>query len=359
MARQGSLWTVLVYLALLLFVATAALFSARYIVSRPWTARERVQAICVLDRIYAIGGVTEARGVVDEVLEIDPGKRRMRMVGRIPPPRLGASAAEWKNRIYLLGGLAGDRYLDQIVAFDPISSESRVVGHLPSPRAYGGATCWKGKLYYVGGWDGEHQLDEIVAFDTETGSVRLVGRLPSPREFVAVAALEDRLYVIGGEGKDGRLAEILEFDLQRGELLRRGKLPIPMSRCAATVLGDEIYVAGGWAGKPLDELLMIDTSSDQLEIVTLGQLPHPMADPALVALGEKLYVIGDEDPELKRQIGVFELDPLTGLSENLRMRSFLRWWGLAFRPARTRSRIRLSLVKGLSLLGSSGVTSTV
>jgi len=89
------------------------------------------------------------------------------------------------------------------------------------------------------------------------------------------------------------------------------------------VLEGAVYVAGGWGGRPLDELLVIYTSSDQLEAVPIGKLPLPMADPALVALRGKLYVIGGEDPELKRQIGVFELDPLTGIGENIRMRSFL------------------------------------
>ena len=180
-------------------------------------------------------------------------------------------------------------------------------------------------MYYVEGWDGEHRLDEIIAFDTRTGSVKLIGRLPSPREFPAVAAVNGRLYIIGGEGEEGRLDEIVEFDLESRKILRIGKLPSPRARCGATVLEGAVYVAGGWGGKPLDELLVIYTSSDQLEAVPIGKLPLPMADPALVALRGKLYVIGGEDPELKRQIGVFELDPLTGVGENLRMRSFL-WW---------------------------------
>ena len=63
------------------FVAVLVLYSARYVINRPWTARDRVAAVALEGKIYVLGGRDQER-LLDEVIQIDPvtgGTRSLKM----------------------------------------------------------------------------------------------------------------------------------------------------------------------------------------------------------------------------------------------------------------------------------------
>jgi hypothetical protein len=324
--RRRARSTLIVYLTVLAIIVLAVLYASRFVLFRPWTAREWLAATTADHRIYTAGGRDRLGLIYDEIFRIDPEGRRIARIGRLPSPRFGLGLGAWEGRIYLVGGFDGKSCTAEVLAFTAPKGGLRSAGLLPGPRAFGGVACLPGALYYLGGWDGTRELDEIVRLDLASGESRVIGHLPSAREFPAAAALNGRLYLFGGsDARGGYLDEVLEIDPERGTVLRRGRLPAQRTRMCAAAGRDRVFAFGGWEGRRIDELLALDPREPALQVTLQGRLGRAMSDGALVFLDGELYLLGGSHEGFERQLGVLRIDPADGRAQSVRFKGFLFW----------------------------------
>lgn len=121
----------------------------------------RYAAVAALDdKLYVFGG--EAAGgpdsgqVVNLIQLVNLGAGSAEVVGHLPNPLAGASAAVLGGRIYLAGGITQEGAqspTDQIWAFDPSTDTMLEAGRLPVPTSYAGTTEVGGRAWLVGGED--------------------------------------------------------------------------------------------------------------------------------------------------------------------------------------------------------------
>jgi N-acetylneuraminic acid mutarotase len=303
---------------LISFLVAAALvggllFLARKMIQQPYTTRSNIAAAAVGREIYVFGGLSlTTQGITDEILEINPSQRTIRVVAHLPFPRSSFCAVALENQIFTFGGLHREGYCDEIVSFNPESRNVRIAGHLPSPRGFGAAAAIFGKFYYIGGWDGNQCLDEIVMIDPSTGSAEIVARLLTPIEYLTVSVHEGLLLVIGGEDSTGTLVdEIIAFDPKTREVTSLGQFPFPRARTAATAVGEDIFLFGGWDLGLLNELICVNVTDRGAIAKIVGRLPSPMADRVALTMNGKMYLLGGISSHSARQLGILELDPVT------------------------------------------------
>ena len=150
--KSTQWWTISFYLVLFAFFAGAALYSARNVINRPWTARNWVGVTTIGNKIYVLGGQNKYGDGerLDEVLEIDLPWRTLDIVTHLPSPCCCVSAVALDGRVYALAGSDGNQYRDEVLEIDPRTRDVHLIGRLPSPRTYGGAAAVSGKLYYIG-----------------------------------------------------------------------------------------------------------------------------------------------------------------------------------------------------------------
>ncbi len=329
--------TVAVYLGVLAVLVLATLYSSRYVLFHPWTARTWVAGAAVAGRIYVAGGRDGQGDLFEAVHRIDPGgpsrSAQVRQVTALPSPRFGAAAAESGGLLYIAGGFDGKRCFDDLLVFDPGAQRLQRLASLPGPRAFGGLAALDGRLYYLGGWDGEAPTDGILAIDPRTGQAERIGRLPSARESPAVAALGGKLYCAGGSDSRGRyLDEILELDPRTGAVLRTGHLPSGRARIGAAGDADaagagSVYLAGGWDGSRMGEILRLrpGDGSGPLVVEGFARVTPGMSEAAAAVVGGRLYLLGGADARFQRQLRVVGIDPGSGRVEDVHLRSFLFW----------------------------------
>jgi hypothetical protein len=87
----------------------------------------------------------------------------------------------------------------------------------------------------------------------------------------------------------------------------------------------KIYAIGGWNRRALDEIIVVDPSPQEIVAQVFGHLPKSFADLAVAVVNDKLYLIGGAGEKFQQQIAILEIDPATGRTRSLKMRSFL-WW---------------------------------
>jgi hypothetical protein len=323
--KRGRL-TLAVYVSVIAVLVGAVIWASRFVLFQPWTAREWVASVEVENSIYAIGGRDRHGQVYSEIFKIQPERKKIRTVAELPSPRYGIGAAAVDGLIYIYGGFDGRWCYDDVVIFDVTTGELDTVAHLPGGRAFGGTAKAGDAVYYVGGWDGANVLDEILEYSIQGGTFRRIGSLPSPREFITLVSLDGKLYVIGGSDDRGQyLDEVLEIDAKSGDLLRTAYLPYEIKRGAAAVRDSDIVLMGGWEGKRSARATAIRPGAEEFTITALDDLPRGFSDTALIAYNDKLVLIGGNHPRFKRQIGFLMIDLDTGMSEDIKFRSFLFW----------------------------------
>jgi len=323
--RRGRV-TLAVYLSILGAALLLVVWSARFVLFQPWTAREWASAAAAGGRIYLFGGRDRAGQNFAEVYRIDPSRLRIRQITALPSPRFGMAAVGVGDKVYVLGGFDGRRVFDDILELDTRTMAVRLAGRLPGPRTFGAAAAADGALYYAGGWDGQRQLDEVLRIQLPSGQASVAGKLPSPREFAAAAFFRGRLYVIGGsDDRGGYLDEIVEMDPSGKAATRIGHVPSSRIRSAAIAGPEAVYLIGGWEGRKVDEVLAIRPGPGGIETARAANLPVGMSDLAAVGLEGEIYLLGGAHERFQRQIGFLRWDPKSGRAESLKFRSFLFW----------------------------------
>ena len=105
--------TLLVYGAILLAILGTAVYTARHVIFRPWTAREWGAAEGVGQKIFVFGGRTKDNTFYDDVYQIDLKANTLKRVATMPAPCFAMESILHNESIYLIGGYAGTHYTDK------------------------------------------------------------------------------------------------------------------------------------------------------------------------------------------------------------------------------------------------------
>ncbi|KAK3872770.1 hypothetical protein Pcinc_022165 [Petrolisthes cinctipes] len=207
-------------------------------------------------RLYAVGGACEASegGAGEEegpCEAYDPKTDVWEVVTGLPGPRAQHGAAAIGGRLYVCGGLEGDRVLDSCLAYCPSAEAWLPCAPLPVPRADHSVVAHAGRLYVAGGWredeggGGRVLVDSVDCYDPRTDTWSSVTRVPTPRYHAGIAVVTGRLYVVGGFHSDAtfdRATGVIEcYDLDSGrwsqetpypqDIWEHGCVPLYIPRC--------------------------------------------------------------------------------------------------------------------------------
>jgi YVTN family beta-propeller protein len=161
---------------------------------------------------YVIGGYSRTTPL-RSVLAYRPG-HAVREVAALPHPLRYAAAAAVGRRLLVAGGTDGTTARDEILSIDPERRRVRVIGHLPVRLGHAGGAALGGTFYVVGGrGDGpDSQRRRILGIDPASGRVQAAGRLPLGLSDLGAVAVRDRVLVAGGRDRRGTVhGELLEL----------------------------------------------------------------------------------------------------------------------------------------------------
>jgi hypothetical protein len=115
------------------------------------TPREHLGAAFVGDRLYVVGGRTEAGAVrATEVYDVSKG-RWVRRLPRIPTPRGGLAVAPIGHFVYAIGGEGGGRAHGEVERLNTRTGRWTAQRSMPTPRHGFEAARLRGRLWLAGG----------------------------------------------------------------------------------------------------------------------------------------------------------------------------------------------------------------
>jgi hypothetical protein len=234
-----------------------------------WRSSDIPMTLAYRDRIWFMGGWYNGRlpgyEATCEVWSSTDGAEWDRSRDAAWSARMGAGAAVFKDRMWILGGT--ENYLfsddDACLRNDVWSSSDGTNWELAtpdagwSPRAFHQAVVLDGKLWIVGG--GSYKPNFQVRNDvwcSEDGVrwTRVLDRAPwMPRIWFSAVVYRNRMWVLGGSTLDNELVTDVwhSMDGEHWSKLVSTDVWSPRHEHSAFVLNDRIWVAGGHA-KPLN-----------------------------------------------------------------------------------------------------------
>jgi hypothetical protein len=166
----------------------------------------------------------------------------------------------------------------------------------------------------------------ILEIDPNSGQISQKAELPQALEFHNAVVCNDQIYVIGGENsKLQNTSTFLVIDPDNGSVIREEELPAPRVRFGAALINDSVFLAGGWGEGLLSDVICIPLIGAWSNITTVGCFPEGFSDYGLASWKGALYLVGGVEEELKRQLKVIKIDPVTFKTESLHLRSY-SWW---------------------------------
>ncbi|CAG8759978.1 8625_t:CDS:2, partial [Dentiscutata erythropus] len=164
-------------------------------------------------KIYIFGGQTE-EGYSNELIVFDMGIYNSSNAtwefatpkSPLPPGRTAHISCAYEDKIYMFGGMDGDRCYNDMWCYDINDntwSQLSCIGLIPFPRKYHGATIVDGIIYIFGGTDQEgKELGDLTSFQISTQRwymFQKMGPAPSPRYLHTMSAENEKIFVFGGE----------------------------------------------------------------------------------------------------------------------------------------------------------------
>ena len=254
-------------------------------------ARGRLAAAMLDKQIIAIGGETTT-GVTGLVEILDTATQKWRTGQNKPTPVANVSAVVISGTVIVPGGYTSAGVPTAIVeAYDPISDTWTTLPSMPAPRFAYAIAAYQNRMYVMGGWDGQRYVDTMLIYDATTRRWTTGTPLPLARGFSAAAVLDRAIYVVGGY-TDGREFDNCDRYLpadNRWEtcaplLVTRGGLGL------ISMAGRLYAIGGGWTGY-LSFNEWYDPNQNQWTV-----LPTPFVGQwrglGLAAIGNDLYVLG-------------------------------------------------------------------
>ncbi|WOK92966.1 nitrile-specifier protein 5 isoform X2 [Canna indica] len=221
------------------------------------------------------------------------------------------------QKAYAFGGeftprLPVDNKLHVFDLKDHSWSVPKVIGDIPPPRVGVTMTSIGNTIYVFGGRDLEHkELNELYSFDTSANEWTLLssGEVGPPhRSYHSMAADEQRVYIFGGCGNAGRLKDLWAFDIdsrQWTEFPSPGENCRPRGGLGLTVCREKIWVVYGFSGMELNDVHCFDPSTETWTLVeTMGEKPSARSVFSAAAIGKWIITYGGEvDPSDQGHLG--------------------------------------------------------
>jgi len=252
--------------------------------------RQEVAVTAANGKLYVIGGLSGNKVVVN-VEEYDPLKNSWRFVAPLPEPLHHTAAASIGNSIYVVGGFATLAFnaVATVYRYDIDTDQWTRVADLPAPRGALAAVAIQGKIYAVGGVPGGRAL---TVYDPATNHWTTLPDMPTAREHLAAAAASGILFVAGGRLlRNTNAFECYEPEFNRWTILP----PMPTARggIAAATLGNRIYVFGGEGNPDTPTGVFEETESFDLATFTWRTepaMPNPRHGIGAATIGNFIHI---------------------------------------------------------------------
>jgi N-acetylneuraminic acid mutarotase len=202
-------------------------------------------ACAVDDKIYVMGGA--AGDALDSVLQYDPATKQWARRAPLPTPRAYSSCSVVDGIIYVFGGVSGGR-IDAVEAYDPAEDAWTSKSAMPLPRWSITSTTINGRIYVVGGAD-DQATDKVDVYDPAEDAWEPLSPAPARLLGHAAAAVSGKIYVFGGS--EDNPSAVYQYDPNADAWTPRAPSSKARSGASAVALGGKIYVMGGNDGTRL------------------------------------------------------------------------------------------------------------
>jgi hypothetical protein len=171
------------------------------------TARIGMQANVVGDKIYLIGGISDAEtGTILDVNEAyDPATDTWTTKEPLPTPVYLYASAVVDNKIYIIGGSAEppNVVLDLVQIYDTENDSWTTGTSIPTLIRYASAAATTGlfapqRIYVIGGLQNSYGLNITQVYNPQTDSWTAGASMPTARYNLGLAVVNDTIYAMGG-----------------------------------------------------------------------------------------------------------------------------------------------------------------
>ncbi len=199
-------------------------------------------------------------------------------------------AGELEGKIYIWGGVAGNRLVNSTEMYDPKVDKWTVKADFPRPRIFAKGGAVDGKLYAVGGIrpPGRNQVPLIDAYDPKTNRWTRKASMILKRDAYRVAVADGKIYVVGNLGDDAR---ILQYDPTTDKWAIKSPMPTPRFDFGIHASGGLIYTFGGMGR---DTLEVYDAVADRW--IAKPSMPRKNWEQVAAEVNGSIYVIGGGFP---------------------------------------------------------------
>jgi Kelch motif/Galactose oxidase, central domain len=175
---------------------------------------------------------------------------KWRVLAPLPLPRTEmAWAAEYRNRLHVIGGYAEQR-VDRPYhhAYDLASNRWEQLPDLPRGANHVGVATHGDRIYAFGGFIEQNRLphDGVFAYDGQKWTQ--LKRLPEACGAISCIALGDVIHLIGGAiGSDNRrsIDWHIVYNPKTDSYSRRQPMPVARDHTGIVVLNGQIHIIGG------------------------------------------------------------------------------------------------------------------
>lgn len=219
-----------------------------------------LRAAVVNGKIYVFGGGNNPGGngtLFSTVEEYDPAVNRWALKSPMSEAKYNMAIAVFNDKIYIIGGTAGDVAFDTIDVYDPLTDTWTTKTPMPFHRHLKYFAQLGDKVYLFG--------NPTYVYDIATESWSQ--RAAPPFDNVgapAAAAMNGKIYVFGGSytwGNTGPVGipDVYEYDPSTDTWSARTPMVTGVACLwqAASVVGNKVYVLGGQTAYPTQSTTLV------------------------------------------------------------------------------------------------------
>ena len=162
------------------------------------------QTVVYQQRIIHIGGYNHAQGewsdMISELQLTSPFT--MKKLCRMPEPPSCHSVEIFEDKVMILGGVCGKRYLNTVLEFDVNKNECKKMPPLPHPLSEMATVCWRDQVVVLGGHNKrEKALNDVFMYDCKTGKITALPSMMEKRYRCCAVITGDTIVVMGGDNE--------------------------------------------------------------------------------------------------------------------------------------------------------------
>ncbi|KAK4468112.1 hypothetical protein MN116_008280 [Schistosoma mekongi] len=228
--------------------------SGWYEISCMYEKRYYVSVANTNDTIYAMGGHNgEIQGRLNSAERYIIHDNLWQTIASMNYKRSDASAIEFYNKIYIVGGFDGKYYHDSVEYYEIITNQWTLINHMNSPRGGLSLIQHEGKLYAIGGNNGNQRLKTIEQYNIIEDKWIIIGEMKQCKSNATCTIMNNELYIIGGwsdEYEIGILNLVECYNLIKNECSIVHPLIFPASAtCSCTLKGCNLQHLGIGTGQ--------------------------------------------------------------------------------------------------------------